>query len=145
MSTAWIIASGKGGVGKSTITASVGLCMAREGRRVCIVDGDVGLRDQDALLGLEPHDYDLCTSASPEQTAQIFQAYTLVRSGEKHGTIGVVVNKEVIEITTFRTEGGYRDSRHPEDDHSDTCSMCGKFCAVRSMNKALAGEYIDIL
>ncbi len=38
-----------------------------------------------------------------------------------------------------------RDSRHPEDDHSDTCSMCGKFCAVRSMNKALAGEYIDIL
>ncbi len=38
-----------------------------------------------------------------------------------------------------------RDSRAPEDDHSDTCSMCGKFCAVRSMNKALNGEYIDIL
>lgn len=38
-----------------------------------------------------------------------------------------------------------RDSRSPEEDHSDTCSMCGKFCAVRSMNKALAGEYIDIL
>lgn len=38
-----------------------------------------------------------------------------------------------------------RDSRLPEDDHSDTCSMCGKFCAVRSMNKALAGEMIDIL
>lgn len=38
-----------------------------------------------------------------------------------------------------------RDSRKPEDDHSDTCSMCGKFCAVRSMNKALAGEHIDIL
>ena len=53
MSTAWIIASGKGGVGKSTITACVGLAMAREGRRVCIIDGDVGLRDQDALLGLE--------------------------------------------------------------------------------------------
>lgn len=53
MSTVWIIASGKGGVGKSTITACIGLSMAREGRRVCIVDGDVGLRDQDALLGLE--------------------------------------------------------------------------------------------
>ncbi len=38
-----------------------------------------------------------------------------------------------------------RDSRKPEDDHADTCSMCGKFCAVRSMNKALSGEYIDIL
>ncbi len=38
-----------------------------------------------------------------------------------------------------------RESRLPEDDHSDTCSMCGKFCAVRSMNKALNGETIDIL
>ena len=38
-----------------------------------------------------------------------------------------------------------RESRAPEDDHSDTCSMCGKFCAVRSINKALAGEMIDIL
>ena len=43
------------------------------------------------------------------------------------------------------TAKAIRDSRSPEDDHSDTCSMCGKFCAVRSMNKALAGEYIDIL
>ena len=38
-----------------------------------------------------------------------------------------------------------RDSRKPEEDHEDTCSMCGKFCAVRSINKALAGEHIDIL
>ncbi len=43
------------------------------------------------------------------------------------------------------TAKAIRDSRLPEDDHSDTCSMCGKFCAVRSMNKALAGEMIDIL
>ena len=43
------------------------------------------------------------------------------------------------------TAKSIRTSRMPEDDHSDTCSMCGKFCAVRSMNKALAGEYIDIL
>ena len=42
------------------------------------------------------------------------------------------------------TAKAIRDSRKPEDDHSDTCSMCGKFCAVRSMNKALSGEYIDI-
>ena len=38
-----------------------------------------------------------------------------------------------------------RDSRSPEEDHGETCSMCGKFCAVRSMNKALSGEYIDII
>lgn len=43
------------------------------------------------------------------------------------------------------TAKAIRDSRMPEEDHSDTCSMCGKFCAVRSMNKALSGEYIDIL
>lgn len=53
MSTSWIIASGKGGVGKSTICAGLGAAMAREGRTVCIIDADIGLRDQDVLLGLE--------------------------------------------------------------------------------------------
>jgi len=43
------------------------------------------------------------------------------------------------------TARAIRDSRKPEDDHSEACSMCGKFCAVRSMNKALSGEVIDIL
>lgn len=50
--------------------------------------------------------------------------------------------KEALDPETAKA---IRDSRLPEDDHSDTCSMCGKFCAVRSMNKALAGEMIDIL
>ncbi len=69
---------------------------------------------RDALLGLKPHDYDLCTDATTEDMVRLFADYTLVRSGEKHGTIGVVVDGDVIEITTFRTEGGYRDSRHPD-------------------------------
>ena len=69
---------------------------------------------RDSLLGLTPHDYDLCTNALPAETAAAFPGRTLVRSGEKHGTIGVVFGKEVIEITTFRTEGGYQDSRHPD-------------------------------
>ena len=68
---------------------------------------------RDSLLGLVPHDHDLCTNALPARTAALFPGHTLVRSGEKHGTIGVVFDKEVIEITTFRTEGGYADSRHP--------------------------------
>lgn len=72
---------------------------------------------RDALLGLSPHDYDLCTAATPQQTAALFAGHTLVRSGEKHGTIGVVMHGEVIEITTFRTEGGYQDSRHPDWVH----------------------------
>lgn len=53
MAKTWLIASGKGGVGKSTVTACLGMALARMGRRVCIVDADIGLRDQDALLGLE--------------------------------------------------------------------------------------------
>lgn len=69
---------------------------------------------RDALLGKQPHDYDLCTNATPEQICQAFGRYQLVRNGEKHGTIGVVLDKEVYEITTFRTEGGYTDSRHPD-------------------------------
>lgn len=66
------------------------------------------------LLGLIPQDYDLCTSATPQEMCRIFEDFTLVRSGEKHGTIGVVMDGQVVEITTFRTEGGYQDSRHPD-------------------------------
>ena len=69
---------------------------------------------RDALLGQTPQDYDICTSASPEQTALIFQRQELVRNGEKHGTVGVILDRELYEITTFRTEGGYTDSRHPD-------------------------------
>ena len=50
--------------------------------------------------------------------------------------------KEALDPETAKA---IRADRLPEDDHSETCSMCGKFCAVRSMNKALSGEYIDIL
>ncbi len=69
---------------------------------------------RDWLCGLTPHDFDLCTAATPAQTAALFSEYPLVRSGEKHGTVGVVLDHELIEITTFRTEGGYADSRHPD-------------------------------
>ena len=68
---------------------------------------------RDALLGLKPHDYDLCTAATPAEICRIFQDFPLVKAGEKHGTIGVVMNDAVYEITTFRTEGDYTDSRHP--------------------------------
>ena len=69
---------------------------------------------RDSLLGLAPQDYDRCTNASPQQIAKVFSRYHLVRNGEKHGTIGVVINGNVYEITTFRTEGGYSDCRHPD-------------------------------
>ena len=69
---------------------------------------------RDACLGRTPHDYDLCTAAMPEETEAVFANYRLVLAGKKHGTVGVVTDGGVVEITTFRTEGNYRDNRHPE-------------------------------
>lgn len=60
---------------------------------------------RDSLLGLTPHDYDLCTSATPEQIREVFSGYRLVLAGEKHGTVSVVIDQALVEITTFRTEG----------------------------------------
>ena len=69
---------------------------------------------RDTWLGLTPHDYDLCTSALPEQTEEVFRDYRLVLAGKKHGTVTVITDGGPVEITTFRTEGGYRDNRHPD-------------------------------
>ena len=69
---------------------------------------------RDMILGRTPQDYDLCTNALPHQIRQIFQNQKLVLSGEKHGTVGVITDGGVVEITTYRTEGDYRDHRHPE-------------------------------
>ena len=69
---------------------------------------------RDALLGRTPHDFDLCTDARPEQTRAVFSGYPLVLAGEKHGTVGVVTPEGVVEITTFRQEGGYGDNRRPD-------------------------------
>ena len=69
---------------------------------------------RDACLGLTPQDYDMCTSATPEQTEAVFAGKRLVLAGKKHGTIGVLTDSGVVEITTFRTEGSYKDNRHPD-------------------------------
>ena len=69
---------------------------------------------RDHRLGLIPGDYDMCTSALPEETEAVFSDCQLVLAGKKHGTVGVVTDSGVVEITTFRTEGDYRDNRHPE-------------------------------
>jgi len=69
---------------------------------------------RDNLLGLVPSDYDLCTSALPDQTETLFSDHSLVLAGKKHGTVGVVTQAGVVEITTYRTEGDYTDNRHPE-------------------------------
>ena len=84
--------------------------LEKAGFQAYIVGGCV----RDAILGLEPNDYDMCTNALPEETEAVFADHKLVLAGKKHGTIGVITESGVIEITTFRTEGNYTDNRHPE-------------------------------
>lgn len=84
--------------------------LKKGGHSAYVVGGCV----RDHLLGMTPHDYDLCTSARPEEICALFEGHTLVRAGEKHGTIGVVIGDNVYEITTYRTEGAYTDNRHPD-------------------------------
>ena len=69
---------------------------------------------RDWLLGKAPHDFDLCASATPEEMKTLFHDQNLVLAGEKHGTVGVVTEEGVVEITTFRKEGAYGDNRHPD-------------------------------
>ncbi len=69
---------------------------------------------RDAVLGIEPKDWDITTSAKPEEIKECFKPYHLISVGEQHGTVGVVINKKVYEVTTYRIDGNYSDSRHPE-------------------------------
>ena len=68
---------------------------------------------RDYLLGQCPDDYDITTSALPEQIIAAFGDYKILTVGLKHGTVTVIINGKPIEITTFRIDGDYRDHRHP--------------------------------
>ena len=69
---------------------------------------------RDACLQKQPHDYDLCTQALPSEMRRVFTGRKLCLAGEKHGTVGVITEGGVVEITTFRSEGSYGDNRHPD-------------------------------
>ena len=69
---------------------------------------------RDLLRGAEPHDWDICTSARPEEAERCFAGQRIIETGLKHGTITVLVEGEPHEITTYRTEGPYSDSRRPD-------------------------------
>ena len=68
---------------------------------------------RDALMGKEPHDYDITTSALPEEVKQVFEGYKVIETGIKHGTVTVLMEGYPLEITTFRVEGEYLDGRRP--------------------------------
>ena len=74
----------------------------------------VGGAVRDMYLGRPIHDYDITTSARPEEMLQVFAAYKTIATGLKHGTLTVMFEGFPVEITTYRTETDYRDHRHPD-------------------------------
>lgn len=71
---------------------------------------------RDSLMGRTPYDWDITTSACPEKTLEIFEREGIrtLPTGLKHGTVSVLLGNEIFECTTFRIDGDYKDSRHPE-------------------------------
>lgn len=84
--------------------------MKENGFESYIVGGSV----RDFLMGIPPHDFDITTDALPEETKECFKKYKVIETGIKHGTVTVLIDREPIEITTFRIDGEYKDNRHPE-------------------------------
>lgn len=69
---------------------------------------------RDLLLGREPGDCDIAVSALPDDTKRIFDGFHIIDTGIKHGTVTLIYNSIPVEITTFRSDGGYTDSRRPD-------------------------------
>ncbi len=69
---------------------------------------------RDSLMGLVPHDWDVCTSARPEQTLGVFAGQRVIETGIRHGTVTVIWDSTPYEVTTYRTDGVYTDSRRPD-------------------------------
>lgn len=80
------------------------------GYKAYVVGGCV----RDALLSRTPKDWDICTSALPDEMERVFQGFRVVETGLKHGTLTVVLDGIPYEITTFRVDGAYTDHRHPD-------------------------------
>ena len=74
----------------------------------------VGGSLRDILMGREVHDFDITSSAKPEEVMEVFSDFKVIPTGLKHGTVTVLVEDEPVEITTFRSESGYSDGRHPD-------------------------------
>lgn len=69
---------------------------------------------RDSLLNLNPHDWDICTNAKPDQVEACFPNNRIIETGMKHGTVTIVMDDESYEVTTYRIDGDYSDGRHPD-------------------------------
>ena len=69
---------------------------------------------RDSIIGRVPHDYDICTSATPDEIIKTFPYEDIIPTGLQHGTVTILINNEPFEITTYRIDGKYSDSRRPD-------------------------------
>lgn len=74
----------------------------------------VGGAVRDSVMGITPGDWDITTSAFPEETKSVFKDYRIIDTGIKHGTVTLLIDSTPYEITTFRIDGEYNDNRHPD-------------------------------
>lgn len=77
--------------------------------------GVVGGCNRDAIMGETPHDWDICTSATPDEILVVFKEFRQLTMGLKHGTVVIIIDDEDIEITTYRVDGEYSDGRRPDN------------------------------
>lgn len=70
---------------------------------------------RDSILNLTPNDYDITTSATPQEIMNIFKDYKIIDTGIKHGTVSIILNNNIYEITTYRIEGEYENNRRPKN------------------------------
>ncbi len=69
---------------------------------------------RDSVLGRKPHDYDICTSATPDEIIKAFPYEEIIPTGLQHGTVTILINDEPFEVTTYRIDGKYSDNRRPD-------------------------------
>ena len=100
---------------------------------------------RDALLGIPPKDWDICTSALPDEILSVFSGEHVLTTGLKHGTVSVVLNHQPYEITTYRVDGVYTDHRHPDSvffvDHIDQ-DLSRRDFTVNAMASDLQGNIL---
>lgn len=117
-------------------------CLTKSNHAAHLVGGCV----RDILMGREPNDYDIATSALPEQTEAVFSAHKLILTGIKHGTVAVVIANNTVEITTYRIDGEYEDKRHPKSVSftDDLClDLARRDFTVNAMAMSIDGKVCD--
>lgn len=116
--------------------------LAQNGFEAYAVGGCV----RDSLLGLVPKDWDVTTSALPEQTEQALAEFPVLETGLKHGTVTVLSGGMPIEVTTYRMDGAYSDNRHPDKvtfTRSLSEDLARRDFTINAMACGLSGKIID--